>query len=70
MTFVSFANTYPDSNCTKRLLVNFKSSLLLKIIYKYYSYLQTHLHLMHTNLQKNMKADITQDILGSIDLSL
>ncbi len=42
----------------KRLLVNFKSSLLLKIIYKcttYYNYLQTHLHLIQTNLQASKK---------------
>jgi hypothetical protein len=41
-------------NCAKRLLVNFKSSLLIKIIYnfsKHYSYLQMHIHLIHTNLQ-------------------
>jgi hypothetical protein len=34
------------NNCTKRLLVNFKSSLLLTIIYKctkHYDYLQTYL---------------------------
>jgi len=40
--------------CMKRLLVNFKSSLLLVIIYKctkHYNYLQTHLHLIQTNLQ-------------------
>ncbi len=38
----------------KRLLVNFKSSLLLKITYictKQYNYLQTHLHLIQTNLE-------------------
>ncbi len=38
----------------KRLLVNSKSSLLLKIIYKctiYYNYLLAQLHLIQTNLQ-------------------
>jgi hypothetical protein len=38
----------------KRLLVNIKSSLLLKTIYecsKHYNYLQTDLHLIETNLQ-------------------
>jgi hypothetical protein len=38
----------------ERLQVNFKSVLLLTIIYKctkYYNYLQTHLQLIQTNLQ-------------------
>ncbi len=42
------------SMCTNRLLVNFKSSLLLMIIYKctkHYNYLQAHLHLIQTYLQ-------------------
>jgi hypothetical protein len=38
----------------EKLLVCFKSSLLLKIIYKcteHYNYLETHLHVIQTNLQ-------------------
>jgi hypothetical protein len=43
--------------CMKRLLVHFKLSLLMRIIYKctkQYSYIQTHLHLIQTNLQASM----------------
>ena len=42
------------STCMKRLLANFKSGLLQKIIYectKHYNYLETHLHLIQTNLR-------------------
>jgi hypothetical protein len=41
----------------KSLLVNFTSSLQMRIIYKctkQYSYIQTHLHLLRTNLQASM----------------
>ncbi len=40
--------------CMKRLLANFKSSILRNIIYectKHYNYLETHLHLIQTNLR-------------------
>jgi hypothetical protein len=43
-----------SSHCMKKLLANFKSSLLQMSIYKctkYLNYLQTHLHLIQTNLQ-------------------
>jgi hypothetical protein len=43
-----------SSHCMKKLLANFKSSLLLMSIYKctkHLNYLQTHLHLIQTNLQ-------------------
>jgi hypothetical protein len=46
------SHTFPIL-CTKRLLVNFLLSLLLKIIYKctkHYNYLRTHLHLIQTDL--------------------
>jgi hypothetical protein len=48
---VQFLRVKHKSNCTKRLLVNFKPSLLLRIIHKcriHFNYLQPYLYLILT----------------------